>query len=290
MQTERSETRANALRDRRRPWLLRLVVVFVGAVVVWRLVDLGVSAVIAPGYTRPGHVARAVATTALTALLIALLLRWEGRHLADYGIRLPSASRDLGLGALGYLVPCVLASVVVLSTSLARLDLAVSAGELVLQVLSVLVLVLLFEAIPEELVFRGYLYGTLRERLPSWLCVLAKAVGFCVWGALIGAGASLDRQVLFFVFAVGLGLVREATGSVLVTVGFHAAFQTVSQLLLGGNWGAVELTDPQRWFSDVAVAAPLLLGPLLLVIVARRRPSAPDPTLSASASGEHVDG
>ena len=82
----------------------------------------------------------------------------------------------------------------------------------------------------------------------------------------------MERQLLFLFFALGLGVVRAATGSVFVTIGFHAAFQTVSQLLLGGTWVAVELVDPAGWITDVAVGlAPLVLGPLVLVAAARRR-------------------
>ena len=252
---------------RRRSWLIRLLLVFLGSVLIWRGVDLLVAATIAPGYSRPGHVVRALTSSALVVLLLVGVLAWERRKAADYGL-VPTRSglASAGLGALGYLAPWGLASSIILAAGWAELRAPDGFGVAVAQTLAVLVLVLLYEAIPEELIFRGYLYSTLRERLPRWASVLGQSALFCAFGALIGAAVTVERQLLFAFFSLSLGLLRAVSGSVFTTIGFHAAFQTVSQLLVGSSWTAYELVDPDRWYTDIAVAlAPLVLGPIAIL-------------------------
>lgn len=103
-------------------------------------------------------------------------------------------------------------------------------------------LVFTYEALPEELALRGYVYTNLAERLPRWLAVLGQAVLFTLWafalvGLLqalgVGAGWSigLDRTILFLTFGVSLALVRLWTGSLWGSIGYHLAFQVGMGLL-----------------------------------------------------------
>lgn len=256
-------------------WWLRLLAVFAGAVVVWSLVELVVCALLGSGYSRIGHVARAVGVLSGVAVLWVLALRWPSRRATDYGVRLDAAGwRAAGAGALGYLVPWAAASLVVLAATSVTVVMQQDWWVLTGQGAGLLVLVVLYEAIPEELVFRGLLYGTLAERTPVWAAVLGQCVLFCSFGAVIGAARTVDRLVLFALFSLTLGAIRAMTGSVMATIGFHAAFQLVAQLLVGGHWDAVDVSDPDRWYADLAVGlVPLLIGPLLirLVTISTRR-------------------
>jgi membrane protease YdiL (CAAX protease family) len=147
-------------------------------------------------------------------------------------------------------------------------------ARVVLQALLVLVLVLLFEAVPEELIFRGYLFALLGERLPTWAVVILQAIAFCLFGAVIGAAVTVERQVAFLLFSIALGIIRAVTGSVYTTIGFHATFQLLSQLTLNPEWTSVQLEDPDAWFSDIAFGlAPLVISPLIVlaVVLLRRR-------------------
>jgi membrane protease YdiL (CAAX protease family) len=208
-------------------WWLRLLAVFAGAVVVWCLVELVVGALLGSGYSRIGHVARAVGVLAGVALLWMLALRRPPRRPADYGVRLDAAGwRAGGAGALAYLVPWAAASLVVLAAPSVTVVIPREWFVLAGQIAALLVLVVLYEAIPEELVFRGLLYGTLAERWPVWVAVLGQCVLFCSFGAVIGAARTVDRLVLFALFSLTLGAIRAMTGSVMATIGFHAAFQS----------------------------------------------------------------
>jgi len=239
----------------------RLVAVFAGALLIWLANGFIATALFGEGYSLPGHVFRAVSTAVLVAALLWLVLR---RWPLDIGLR-PTVARfrRFGVGGAAYAVPFAIGAAVILGLSLATLR--VDAAALIPQALAVVALVLLFEAIPEELIFRGVIFGTLREKFPTWVTIIAQALLFCLFGALIGAALDVERQVLFFTFSIALGVIRAATGSVYATIGFHLVFQLVTQLTNGPQWTSVQLDDPELWFRDVAFfLAPLVLGQLVV--------------------------
>lgn len=244
------------------------------AVAIWCGVSELAALLFGPDYSAASHAFRAVATMLVVVATVFVLTRVGAAvGVPPSGLRpdrhaLPAA----GLGALGYVVPFALAAAILLSMSVATVALNGTPLDALAQVAAVLVLVLLYEAVPEELLFRGVIFATLRRHLPSWATVLIQAALFCLFGFLIGAAATPDRLLLLALFSLALGVVRAATGSVFAAIGFHAAFQTVTQPVLGAQWTAITLDDPERWFADVAYGlAPLVLGPVLVVLVVRRR-------------------
>jgi len=92
--------------------------------------------------------------------------------------------------------------------------------------------VLLTEAIPEELVFRGVIAAVLEARWNRWAALAVQTILFTAWAtALRGWSGMLDLS-LFIAMGLVLGYLRMLTGSVWTAVGFHLAFQTGSQILL----------------------------------------------------------
>ena len=178
----------------------------------------------------------------------------------------------LAVGAVSYLVPFVLAASVVLALNLVRIDVTRDPLALVSQGLLVLGLVILYEAIPEELIFRAYLYRVLSERLPVWVAIVVQAVLFCVSGIIVGAATGLDRILVFLVFALVLGHLRYVTGTVFTTIGFHAMFQLFAQWSLGEQWITLTVTDPGGWFSIAALGiVPFALAPVVAGFMDRLR-------------------
>jgi membrane protease YdiL (CAAX protease family) len=257
-----------------RNWWARLSAVFLLACLIWLLVNAVATALFGPDYSLPSHVFRAVATSALVLAALALMLRWEDSRPADYGIMGGRGmSRGLGIGAASYLVPFLLAASTILALNLASLTVDATPFAVLGQGLLVLALVILYEAVPEELIFRGYLFQVLAERLPSWATVLIQAALFCAFGAIIGAATTLDRVVLFFLFSISLGYLRQVTGTVCATIGFHAVFQLLAQWLVGDRWSAVSLSDPEEWFALVALGlAPFVFAPIVARTFVRRSP------------------
>lgn len=147
---------------------------------------------------------------------------------------------------------------------------------------------LLYEALPEELVFRGYFYRNLADALPRWLAVLGQAGLFTLFGVAIGAAGSIDRVVLFLLFATVLGYLRAVTGSVWTGIGFHLAFQIVAQLT-SPNHGQFTVTDLLTLQGVAFVLLPFTLGALLVRAACRgrtgwRHPDPDPPTRGAVAS------
>lgn len=128
------------------------------------------------------------------------------------------------------------------------------------------------EAVPEELMFRGYILRNLTAVMPLWLAWLCANDLFALGHFLSFSGAmSLLQQVLFVLMALGIGLLaasaRIATGALWMSMGLHAAndfllvtpgnsalpFALTSQAAYGG-----ELAVYAACLTAVAVA--LLLG------------------------------
>ena len=74
----------------------------------------------------------------------------------------------------------------------------------------------------EELLFRGYIYGTLRRHLGP---VLAMVISAALFSAI---HVNVPALPALFVLAVCLTLAYEATGSLLVPMLMHAAFNGIS--------------------------------------------------------------
>ncbi|MGW5560098.1 CPBP family intramembrane glutamic endopeptidase [Micromonospora sp. NPDC003944] len=215
------------------PW--RLLVVAGGAVLVWLLLG----PLLGRDYDRTTHAVGAVLTTAVVVPLVVVARRVLDRR-PWAGLGLPSLRagwRHLLFGMACWLAPAAVGFLLCLGLGWVEISVRTSVGDVLRVAALLVVLVFLKEALPEELVFRGYLQHHLAARLTAWQAVVGQAVLFTVFGFLIGAARSVDRLALFLVFALLLGAFRAATGDVWAGIGLHVAFQTVAQLF--GDVGAV---------------------------------------------------
>lgn len=243
-----------------------IFVVFAAVAVWWVLLIDGVGALMGTEYTRSAHIVRALGATLFVVPLIALALRYPiRRSWSDIGLgRAGTGLRQFAAGAGYWLVPAAVALAVAVAAGWTESTIRAPAAETVGVLLGLTALVLLYEAVPEELIFRGFCYTGLAERWSRAWSVCGQAVLFTVWGVLIGAAVSIDRIVLFAVFAVLLGALRAVTGSLWTCMGFHTAFQVCAQLLIGDHWPQVTLSDPDGTVVALAfVAAPFSATALL---------------------------
>jgi membrane protease YdiL (CAAX protease family) len=257
----------------KRPWWLRIAVVSVLVCVVWRLVGALATAFFGPDYSFGSHTFRAAATCILVLAALALVLRWEGTRPSDYGVTVDrELPRGLSIGAASYFVPFLMAGSVVLMLNLAQIEVSTDPLAVVGQGVVLLLLVLLYEAIPEELIFRGYFFRVFSERLPVWATVIGQALLFTAFGFVVGAAVTADRALMFFLMSISLGYVRQITGTVYATIGVHAVFQLLAQWLLGDQWATLGVTDPGQWFALVALGlVPLALAPTIAAIIVHSR-------------------
>lgn len=249
------------------PW--RIALVLVAATLIWLAVGDGIGRFFGPaGEDRLGHAVRAVLTSALVVPLILLARRsldrrpWAGLGLTPLGLDW----RPLLFGAMFWVLAAGLGLAVTLALGWARIDVGRPDAGIVLLALGLPALVLLYEALPEELIFRGYFFRNLAAALPRWLAVGVQAALFTLWGTLIGAAGSADRLVLFFTFSVVLGILRALTGNLWAGIGYHLAFQWVTQLDAAAIRDGVVQIEGQPIFDLVVFwLFPIILGSLVLV-------------------------
>lgn len=206
------------------------------------------------------RVAAGVVISAVTVGLIALLVRTEGRWtMADVGLGDVRAGWRLALWGAGvWLVPAA-AAFGVLAVLGTPLSVTVPAAELASTVSLLLLAVLLSEALPEEAAFRGYLTTALGTRLRGWWVIVVQALLFTLFAAILRQDWNPTDLSLFLTMGIGFGYLRLITGSVWMSIGFHAAFQTGAQLVL--------THDVVDFAGDAAVAM-LALGVVPFTIAA----------------------
>jgi uncharacterized protein len=247
----------------------RVAVVFLAVTLVWLFVTQGLSSFFGPAYPdRVGHAVRAVLTSALVVPLIFLARRYLDRRSWE-GLRFTSLRtgwRWLLFGMVFWLVAAGLGLVVTVVLGWTRISLGTPSVGILILFLYLPVLVFLYEALPEELIFRGYLYRNLSARYARWVSVLAQATLFTLWGAAIGAAGSVDRVVLFFTFSVALGILRVISGNLWATIGFHLAFQWVTQLVSAAvREGSLQIAEQPTLELVVFWFFPIVLGSIALI-------------------------
>lgn len=213
--------------------LLRFAVVLAAAVAIWRLAQA--ASLHWGADPSQAHLLFVVLVCPATLALIVLALRWHGRGLRWLGLHGQGAGRALTTGLLAYLLPASLTLALCLATGLLSMTPLVPMAELLSGIALVVVLVFAGEALPEELLFRGYAWACLSRVLSTWQVILAQAVLFLLIAAAMGAvDNALDASFLF-TFGVVLGVLRAATGSLWAPVAFHLAFVAAQQATGSGR-------------------------------------------------------
>ncbi|SNT53338.1 hypothetical protein SAMN05216276_105629 [Streptosporangium subroseum] len=256
--------------DSRPALLWRILIVFAVTVLLWLFVYHGTP--LAYDYDRLTHAARAVLTTVLIVPMVVAARRLLDRRPWS-GLGLPSlrvGGRRLLLGMACWLIPAAIGFALCLGFGWVEISLRTSAADALRVAALLVVLAFLYEALPEELVFRGYLQRNLVTVLPAWQAVIGQAALFTLFGFLVGAATSLDRLLILLFFALVLGGFRVATGDIWAGIGFHLAFQTVAQLFDGP--GAVfDVTGPGTLGLVALGGLPFSLGWIAMERLHRER-------------------
>jgi membrane protease YdiL (CAAX protease family) len=126
----------------------------------------------------------------------------------------------------------------------------------------------LLQAIPEELLFRGWLLSTLRSR--PWLAIAATTLSFTVIHlASNGGQESAIERLLYLALPFGFSLLAAGlllwTGSLWAAVGVHGGFH------LGTAAAVVFLPEVDAALSWVVIGAVHATVGLVLIVTALRR-------------------
>lgn len=222
--------------------------------------------------TLAARVIGGVVVSGLAVALVVSLTRFvERRRLRDIGLSVPADGwRAFLTGMTAWLLPAALTFG---ALALVGFPLNVSApADRFWGVLALLFLaVLLSEAIPEELVFRGYVTAVLAERLRGWWVVVVQTALFTLTVLVLRGGLDPLDLSLFVAMGIVLGYLRMVTGSVWTTIGFHVAFQTGSQLVLTHD--VAEFGGPEQYAMLALGAVPFTVAAVLISILGPAKPA-----------------
>ena len=252
----------------------RIGIVFVAVTLIWLVMHALANMIFGDEYSRSNHSFRAIVTLSLVIPLIVFARRWlDRRPLAGLALEsIRQGWRPLLVGLVCWLIPATFGVIVCVTFGWTEISLNQPLSETLLLAMGLIVLVFIYEALPEELIFRGYFYRNLTTAMPRWKAVLVQAILFVVWGLLNGGPNSLDRSLLFFVAGIVLGVFRVVTGSIWASIGFHLAFQTVAQLF-GSIGDQFTVTESEALTLVAFGILPFATGITLLNTIYKDRPS-----------------
>lgn len=252
-------------REHRLSLFWRMSLVWIAVTIVWLGIRLVVNEAFGSEYSRSSHIVRAALTSVMIIPLILFARRFLDRR-SWYGLTLSPLQigwRPLLIGMICWLIPAFIGLGMCLAFGWSSITATEPIGNVLLLTLVLIFLVFIYEALPEELIFRGYFYRNLAAKFPRWLAVLMQAILFVLWGLGNGGPISLDRSLLFFIAALILGVFRVITGSVWASIGFHLAFQTVAQLF-GSVGDQFDITHSQTLTLWAFGILPFAFSPILL--------------------------
>ena len=212
-------------------WMRILVVLIVG-IAIWNFIIHLSDIFIGEEYSRINHFLIAVITTILTFILIQVALKID---------KIPW--KQLGQGTfktnilsflLGFLLWTIPASIGLFSCVIlgwVEIKVHTDLNNLLMSILILFITVFLMEALPEEFIFRGYIYRYLNVLFPHWGTVILQTLLFSLFAYFIGAMYSVEQLQFIPGFAIILGVFRAISGSMWTSIGFHVAIMTATQIL-----------------------------------------------------------
>ncbi len=196
-----------------------------------------------------------VASTVVAAIVIGVLTRFvDRRRLYRLGVAVGKRTPFVFLAGL----VAVAAPVVVTALVASATGQTTSSSQPFPSLVMVLALAFLMQAVPEELLFRGYLFQTSAASLPAWGVVVLSSGLFGALHILSQSGAtSFSQKLLYVVMATGLGALatamRIAGGSVWAAVGVHGGFHLTNYAV--ASWWVQPLPGAfVAYYSTLTVA------------------------------------
>lgn len=212
--------------------LIRIVGVLVLGIVIWNFMGYIRGLFPEEGYSRINHLFIALMTTILTVVLLEFARKIDGISWIKWG---KSSNRthifSFFLGFFLWMIPASIGLIICLMLGWVKITLNTDMNILFISILILFITVFLMEALPEELIFRGYIYRYLNVLFPHWMTVILQALSFTLFAYIIGAMYSVEQLQFIPGFAIILGIFRAISGSVWTSVGFHVAIMTATQIL-----------------------------------------------------------
>lgn len=278
------------------PLVWRLGLITAGTLLLWVGVIQLTTALWGPEASLPRNVTNAVGVgVPAVAMVLIFRRRVDRRPVSTLGLHTGKrAVRDFLYGALTWLIPAALGLTAALLFGWVDISINSPVVELIGVVLLLIVLVFVYEAFPEELIFRGYIYRNLAATVSPLISVLIQALLFCAFGTALsgiidgwGASVFLERSSLFFVMGIVIGCLRVMSGSLWAGMGFHVAFQVAMQLALGSSYVDITISD-EAVFTLATAGLAFLAATSVAGRLWRRRTNWSTPEPEVNLAAEHL--
>lgn len=212
--------------------LLRIVIVLIVGTIIWNFIGFINDILFGDGYSRMSHLLIALLTTLLTVALLEFARRIDRiswKHLGLASFRTNSLSFFLGFFL--WTIPASIGLFICSMLGWVELTLHTDFARLLISIFILFITVFLMEALPEEFIFRGYIYRYLNVSFPHWFTVILQSLLFSLFAYLIGAMYSIEQIQFLPGFAFIMGYFRAVSGNVWTSIGFHVAIMTATQIL-----------------------------------------------------------
>ena len=211
---------------------VKIAVVLIISIIIWNFISYLNGMYLGEEYSRINHFFIAVITTLLTVILIEFVRRIDKiswKQLGQASIKTNIFSFLLGFFL--WTIPASIGIFICLIFGWVEITVFTELNYLLMGILILFITVFFIEALPEELIFRGYIYRYLNAVFPHWITLILQTLLFSLFAFFIGAMYSVEQLQFLPGFALILGYFRAVSGNVWTSIGFHVAIMTATQIL-----------------------------------------------------------
>lgn len=211
--------------------MIRIVVVLIFAIIIWNFVSY-LNDIFGEEYSRINHFFIGLITTILSVIIIDFARRIDKISWKQLGQKsILTNAFSFFVGFIIWTIPALIGLVILLMAGWVEITVKSDFNHLMLSIMILFITIFLIEALPEELIFRGYIYSYLNILFPHWVTLIFQLLLFTLFGYFIGAIYSLEQLLFLPGFAFILGYLRAVSGNVWTAIGFHVAIMTATQIL-----------------------------------------------------------
>ena len=211
---------------------IRILGVFIFGIIFWNIMNYLGNFILGEEFSRINRFNMALITSISTVAFIEFARRIDKiswKQLGQASIRTNIYSFFLGFFL--WTIPASIGLIICLMLGWVKITLYTDFNVLLLSILILFITVFLMEALPEELIFRGYIYRYLNVLFPHWGTVILQTLLFSLFAYFIGAMYSMEQIQFLPGFAFILGYFRAVSGNVWTSIGFHVSIMTATQIL-----------------------------------------------------------
>lgn len=212
--------------------IIRIFAVLGLGIIIWNFIAYLSDTFMGQEYSPLSHFIIALTTTVLTVTLIQVALKTDKISWTQLGQSTVKTNIfSFLLGFFLWTIPASIGLYFCLMLEWVEIEVHTDLNDLLLSILILFITVFFIEALPEELIFRGYIYRYLNALFPHWGTIILQALLFSLFAYFIGAMYSVEQLQFIPGFAIILGVFRAISGSVWTSIGFHVAIMTATQIL-----------------------------------------------------------